>query len=754
MVAALAVPYCMADKAHAAETSKRSPKNRWRVVGIRSAQTLAGIAVALAIAEFAFYKRDNGAFPHVNFYIADAELGVRLEPHATQRLQFRGNPVTDIRVNDQGYRGANWAADSGNEILVVGDSQVFGLGVEEDETFSAGLAKATGRTVLNGGVPTYGPQEYTAVVKEVMATRKPTTVVYVVDFVNDLFENERPNSERHAVWDGWAVRKETAPTSTMSFPGRKWLYSKSHLVYAWRRWRYSKGPQIDDRGFESEGTWTDLVDIGASTGEAHSAKQEASDSSNASKSKRLEEVQEEIAKADAEVEEILLQHIDDEGRGYNDNYLSLRSARGKPGDIVFERNVEEGRKIALTARTIRRGVLYRNKLAAKVQKKDESLSEVLNTRDTLISERGKLHARAIERAIVPSVLEARIREVKALCDANGAELVVVALPIDVQVSNKEWEKYGVADPPDMLPTRILLGDLVTTTEALGARAIDVVEPLSKVSGPAFLDHDIHMTPAGHLAVAKALAEKLNEPAPLPRPAPGLPVGRTRIPDPATWRTTPEANVHGSTKAKCETTYIDEWFRATCLRAHKHVPTDIVITEGGHGEASVIHTTKSVTLLTPLFKGEKFSATFHWADHSQEFVANWPHERERPLLWFEEPVESTSELVISKAEERLCACHLEVEQEAECKVEEGWPTGECEATCVNLYGQASKECMRQYADNCEKLLACTRGEATALPSCKPGYANAGATGQCAALCSPKQPCASGVCTPWHGSNICQ
>lgn len=747
------VPCSMVENAHASTPPANTPQKRWRRIAVRTLQAFAGILVALAIAEYAFYKRDNGAFPHVNLYVADAELGVRLAPHATQRLQFRGNPVTDIRVNALGYRGTDWANDSGNEILVVGDSQVFGLGVEEDETFSAGLAKATGRIVLNGGIPTYGPLEYTAVVKEVMETRKPTTVVYVVNFVNDLFENERPNSDRHAVWDGWAVRKETAPKSTTSFPGRTWLYSKSHLFYAWRRWRYSKGPQIDDRGFESEGTWSDLASIGETTGEAHEAKKKASESNNATKTERLAEVREEIAKTEAEVEGILMEHLEDRGQAYGDNYLSLRSARGKPGDIVREQNVEEGREIALTARTIRRGVLYRNKLAAQLQEKNSSLSEILTSREALISERGKLHARAIEGTVVPSVLEARLREVKALCDANGAELVVVALPIDVQVSNAEWAKYGVTDPPDMLPTRILLGDLITSAESMGARAIDVVEPLSKVSGAAFLDHDIHMTPAGHLAVATALAAKLKESAPLPRPAAGLPIGRTRIPDPATWRTTPEANVHGSTKAKCETTYIDEWFRATCLKAHRHIPTDIVVTDGGHGEASIIHTKSSVTLVTPLFKGEKFTATFHWTDHSQEFVANWPAERDRPLLWFEDEVASTSELVISEAETRLCECHLEVEKEAECKVEQGWPTGECKATCVNLYGHASPDCMEQYAGDCEKLLRCTRGEATALPVCKPGYANAGATGQCLALCSPTRPCESGTCTPWHGSSLC-
>jgi len=745
--------------ATASSTSKSKIANAVRSRGgryaMRTLQVLAGVVVALGIAEFGFRLRDNGAFPHVNFYIADDELGVRLEPGATENLQFRDNPKTHIRINAAGYRGGDWAAATDSDILVVGDSQVFGLGVEEDETFSAQLASQTGRTVLNAGVPTYGPSEYAAVVKEILETRKPATVVYVVNFVNDLFENDRLNRDRHAVWDGWAVRKATAPSSTTSFPGRHWLYSQSHLFYAWRKWRYSQGLPIDDRGFQSEGTWTDLVGIGATTEKEHAARELESNTTNEAKKARLAEVRQEIGEADTQVENILEDYVDDSGRGYSDNSLSLRAARGKPGDIVAEQGVEEGRAIALTASVIRRGVLFRDRLAAKIEKKNANLKTVLEGREKLIEERGQLHARAIETARVPSVLEGRLREVKAICDTAGVELVVVALPIDVQVSASEWAKYGVVDPPDMAPSRVLLSDLVATAEGMGTRAVDVTSALESVSGPAFLDHDIHMTPAGHAAFATALAAKLAEPAPLPLPRPGLPAGRTRMPDPATWRTTPEATVHGSTKAICETTYIDEWFRATCLRSGRHIPTDIKITSGGHAEASVIHTKQSVTLVTPLFDGEEFTATFYWKDHAQDFVARWPAGRERPLMWFEASVPASTTVSISAEEDRLCQCHLEVEKEAACEVVQGWPTGDCDATCVNLYGDASAACMTTYNDDCRQLLACIRGEATALPACPAGEANAGAAGQCFALCSDERACADGLsCVPWQGTSICQ
>lgn len=84
-------------------------------------------------------------------------------------------------------------------MLVVGDSQVYGLGVEDDAIFSSVLAaSAKNTTVLNGGVPTYGPFEYAALVDEVVRTRKPLHVVFVVNLANDLFEATRKNEESEA----------------------------------------------------------------------------------------------------------------------------------------------------------------------------------------------------------------------------------------------------------------------------------------------------------------------------------------------------------------------------------------------------------------------------------------------------------------------------------------------------------------------------------------------------------------------------
>ncbi|MEZ0314369.1 MAG: hypothetical protein ACAI38_21590 [Myxococcota bacterium] len=218
------------------------------------------LSVGLALAEGALWLRDDGAFPHLNIYVEDAELGVRLRPGATQRVRFGGGPTTRVRINTHGYRGAEWPADLRDAIAVLGDSQVFGLGVDEAETFSARLAGLSGRTVLNAGVPTLGPPEMLRIARELVATQKPRTLILTINLANDLFEIRRPNRERHRVWDGWAVRVETAPETTIPFPGRDILTTKSHFIYAVRQLSYEKkAAKAAPLSLPSEGSWRDLL---------------------------------------------------------------------------------------------------------------------------------------------------------------------------------------------------------------------------------------------------------------------------------------------------------------------------------------------------------------------------------------------------------------------------------------------------------------------------------------------------------------
>lgn len=510
------------------EVESQTPKRGRR---IRAAVQIGlGLFMGLAATEWVFTARADGAFPHVNLYVPDDALGARLEPNATMRFALHSNPLSVIHTNERGFRGPDWPAPAPAErpgtgdILVVGDSQVFGLGVNDDETFSAKLAQSTGRTVINGGVPTYGPLEYLATTRELLEERRPGTVVYVLNFVNDPFELARPNAERHAIWDGWAVRIETAPVQVSQFPGRKWLFQKSHAFYAVRRFWHDRTAHEDtsaSHSFPSEGVWTDLLALTEQSQDATRAEEATRDRI---RTQRLAAVREAIR--DVRDNEERIDRLVTEDR--QAVYMLSRKAEyyGKsPGDIVRDRYSESGRPIKLTAEHIRAATRARRELEERLAKRkrarDQELARALANRTPLVETAHRAQARAsepVESTRFRSVFAEHLREVADACAAHGAELVVVALPIDIQVSAQEWTKYG-EEPVDMSESLVLLADLVHDARALGARTLDATLPLRDAEPGAFLDGDIHMTPKGHAALAHALVDVLAEPAPGPPPGP-------------------------------------------------------------------------------------------------------------------------------------------------------------------------------------------------------------------------------------------
>jgi hypothetical protein len=526
---------------------------------------VSGLALGLALAEAGFHARAHGAFPHVNAYVPDPILGVRLRPGATERIAFGKNPVTSVRINREGFRGADLPPPGDGEIVVVGDSQVFGLGVEERETASAELSRILGgRAVINAGVPTYGPPEYNAVAAELLAKRRVRSVIYVINLVNDLFEASHPNRERHVVWDGWAVRKETAPESITSFPGREILFRRSHLVHALRSYLYARGPTLDDRGFASEGTVADLVGAAAKAGDEHARAARENEARKAERDAAIDDVQRRELTVDLAVEELTLDTFN--LRGQQRGWL-YQWARNNPGDIVLKTSdvSEEGRRPPRTATFLYNGAQIRRQVESRIRAFAELVAELeangvqsisalppeaaarwredpwnvkylaeevaagvkpnngavvigkgrahplvrtFEEREALLKRLEELRRAPAEAVRAWSPMTPILREVKAACDARGARLLIVALPMDVQVSPAEWAKYGVTDPVDMGPTKILIDDLVASAEGIGASALDATPALAAAEPGAFLHGDIHMTPKGQRALAEAMAAKL------------------------------------------------------------------------------------------------------------------------------------------------------------------------------------------------------------------------------------------------------
>ena len=751
---------------------------KFRALKIAGQVTL-GLGLGLVIAELAFSWRDEGAFPHANFYVADAELGVRLEPGASMNFKLRENPRTSIHVNSRGYRGGEWAAAGEGEVIVVGDSQVFGLGVEDDATFSAGLARDSGRPVINAGVPTYGPAEYMAVARELLAERKARTVVVTLNFANDPFELGRPNRERHAVWDGWAVRSETAPTETTAFPGRRWLFSRSHLVFGIRKWLHARGAatapdgaELDDPldiGTPSEGGWQDIV---LASKQAH----ENLESEHKKAASQLVSSQTQLASVDKALV-ANRQNLDQMVSEQRDRFdgMTEEIARGQPGDIVRDNRSEASRSIVLTAEMIREAAKGRDQILADILAKEQRKGEgrasaLLSAEKTLETTREQLRQQITAGVTLSgrpaSQFREYLREFKAMCDKHGAELVVVALPIDVQVDRGEWAKYGVVDGPDMSDSLVLLGDLVGDARDLGIRALDATAALRGAQPGAFLDHDIHMTATGHAALAAALAEELKAPVPTPLrlPDPGLPAGMTFAPADGKWLGIDPLRFPGHYELGCLSQLRDGWLRVRCRRQKSdNALLGVEVLAGGTPATMALNAADVLSLVTPLTIGRPITARFHWQSGAHDleisWVANKAGEQHPEGRFVARPgVAAPAVTTPSAAVEGLCKCLQDRGSDNLCIYANDLPIGmpPCRPGCSELWGDAqlAETCAATFPLDCTSRLACAQNDPLFAPVCPPGQVHAFASNRCFAVCDAIRPCATGECVPWQGGSVCR
>jgi hypothetical protein len=158
--------------------------------------------------------------------------------------------------------------------------------------------------------------------------------------------------------------------------------------------------------------------------------------------------------------------------------------------------------------------------------------KLIEERDRATSALAAVRAAPIDVARAESPIVQQIARAKAICDAHGARLVVVGLPLDVMVFPSAWAKYG-GEAVDLAPAGVLMSDLLEAAEAMGVSAFDATAALREAGEGAFLPREFHLTPTGHKALAGAIAAAVEARPPLPRPR-GLPPGRSPFPRLKEW----------------------------------------------------------------------------------------------------------------------------------------------------------------------------------------------------------------------------
>lgn len=202
----------------------------------------ASLFVAIVLAEIflRLFLPQIFAIHPPGIYIIDPEIGYVLKPGfrgVIQRAEFK----TPVGINRSGLRGEE-LQDDGYRILVLGDSQAFGFGVLDNETFSVNLQSMLAKhfpamniQVLNSGVPGYGTADQLAFLKHRGDEFKPDLVILQFFSGNDIEESRNPSKEWAAIdAEGMLTAKSAysfAPRpASLQKSTQRWLKRNIHLA--------------------------------------------------------------------------------------------------------------------------------------------------------------------------------------------------------------------------------------------------------------------------------------------------------------------------------------------------------------------------------------------------------------------------------------------------------------------------------------------------------------------------------------------
>lgn len=183
----------------ATNNQESSPRGRRRLVAyaINLALVVASIGVAIVLAELALRVAGVGSD---QFLRPDLVLGVRYIPSKSGLNQDTCYSAR-VSTNSHGWRNREVSVvkpDGVFRVLVLGDSYMAGLQVDDHQTFASELEGLLGREnlprrveVINLGVPSYGTdQEYLAL-REFGLAYKPDLVLLAFYGQNDVSDNYR-----------------------------------------------------------------------------------------------------------------------------------------------------------------------------------------------------------------------------------------------------------------------------------------------------------------------------------------------------------------------------------------------------------------------------------------------------------------------------------------------------------------------------------------------------------------------------------
>lgn len=213
------------------------PRRRARWLRVLAA-LLVGCAFAAALLELGFrlfwpLPPWFAEFQQAGMYVAGAGGSVGLTPGYRGTLRIGDDATTDVVVNSLGLRGPELGlkADGERRVLMVGDSLVFGYGVEHGDALPARLevalrAQAVAATVGNGGIPGLGPSHAVARMADRDAAVQADAFIVCGFLGNDAIDDALP---LRTVYAGLLLQGAVAKLSRTSWRARLALRSRACL---------------------------------------------------------------------------------------------------------------------------------------------------------------------------------------------------------------------------------------------------------------------------------------------------------------------------------------------------------------------------------------------------------------------------------------------------------------------------------------------------------------------------------------------
>jgi hypothetical protein len=159
------------------------------------------------------------------------DVGYRLNPGHEGFLGNRVEYRTRIHVNSDGLRGeATGPVDCRFRIIIIGDSFVFGQGVEASDAIAVKLqedlqARGIPTEVMNAGVRGYGTAQEVAWLRKYGMTLSPDIVVMGVFMGNDIQDNLLAPADHRGLASVLARQSGEWWHNRVT----EWLYENSHL---------------------------------------------------------------------------------------------------------------------------------------------------------------------------------------------------------------------------------------------------------------------------------------------------------------------------------------------------------------------------------------------------------------------------------------------------------------------------------------------------------------------------------------------